>query len=363
MSALFWLAVFIALIFALGVFHTWYWTRRLRIFRHADEVRFAATDDSLAVALHRYRPATLRYVEPLILCPGFGVNSLFFDLDDSMSLARTLRGSGFDVWSLDLCGHGLSRSLAPPSACSFDDHLLHDLPTALTEVRRATGCERAFWIGHSMGGLLGLCHAGKPEPSTSEPALAGLVAICSPVRFDLSLGFQELRWSARILSRLYRDIPLRTWAQFFAPVGWAPTRLLELFMRPGSLKPPLLRRALANAIENSGAPLLRQMLRWSRERRLCSGDGQNDYSARLAALRLPVLLMTASADLLAPPEAVQPAYRAVGSRDKELRIFGVDAGDDINFGHGDIIAGDRAQALVYPEIQAWLEHRATPVPS
>ena len=62
---------------------------------------------------------------------------------------------------------------------------------------------------------------------------------------------------------------------------------------------------------------------------------------------------------LASPGSVVPAYEQIGAEDKQLRIFGGDRGDDYEFGHGDILLGDHAREVVFPEIIEWLESHAS----
>ena len=189
MGVLVWLLALIAL----GCLWVALATRALKVHLRADQVRFARTSDGWSIALHRYLAETPRYAEPVVLCHGLGANRFNFDLTEERSLARALTAVGFDVWSLELRGHGCSDKpgwLRPHGwGFNFDDHLDRDLPAALELIRRVTHQPRVFWVGHSMGGMLGYALAGDPE----RDDLAGLVTVAAPVWLDRSFGVGRLR--------------------------------------------------------------------------------------------------------------------------------------------------------------------------
>jgi pimeloyl-ACP methyl ester carboxylesterase len=346
---------------ALAALHTAFWSRRFRVYRRADEVHFARAEDGWALALHRYRPAVRRYHEPLLLCHGLGANRYNFDLDGRASLARHLSERGFDVWVLELRGAGLSDGAAWFTGrrwrWDFDTHLAQDIPAALGLVRQVTGVRRVFWLGHSMGGMLGYGLL----PGAGPDELAGLVAVASPGRLDRSALLQPA-WLARLASVL-PSVPLGPLGRFFSPLlGQPPAFIARPFYHPGGMEPRLVRRALCNLNESPCSALVRQFLGWGESGRFTSRDGARDYLAELAHARAPVLLLAAHRDQLAPPDSVIPVYEALGSPDRQIRIFGLDAGDDRDFGHGDLVLGRHAAELVYPEISEWLEARATLLP-
>jgi len=66
------------------------------------------------------------------------------------------------VWIIELRGHGRSRQ---HSAVLYDwtceDYIDKDLPAAIDYIRRHHGCDQLHFIGHSMGGMLGLCYCIK----------------------------------------------------------------------------------------------------------------------------------------------------------------------------------------------------------
>ena len=88
-----------------------------------------------------------------------------------------------------------------------------------------------------------------------------------------------------------------------------------------------------------------------------SAKGDFNYRKKLAKVRIPVLLIGGEKDYLAPPKALRTTYRALGSKDRTLRIFGSRSKDPIKYGHFDLILGKKARKEVYPVIGKWLKRR------
>jgi predicted alpha/beta hydrolase len=353
------LLLLIPALLLLGWLHTRFWTRYFRLDRGADETHRVETADGWTLALHRYKPARRRFREPVLLCHGVGANRFNFDLADDRSLARTLASRGFDVFSLELRGAG--QSLRPArfgrrrADYDFDTHLEKDIPAAVAHVRASCGGEPVFWIGHSMGGMLGLARLGL----RGEHGIKGLVAVASPVMLRQSRSARFFLPLVRLMA-LSPVVHFRAWARFFSPFfGWGLATLSTVAVSRRGIEGALLRRAMVNLVDDTSGRLLRQFIDWIRSERFCSRDGTQDYLANLAKIEEPVLVLGAEADRLAPPASVEPAYERLGSRDKQVRIFGVDRGDDFDFGHGDILIGSMARKVVYPEILVWLKARAT----
>ncbi|GAB4861009.1 hypothetical protein Ancab_036170 [Ancistrocladus abbreviatus] len=83
----------------------------------ADELHYVSLPNSdWSLALWRYLPpshATKRN-HPLLLLSGVGTNAIGYDLSPQASFARYMSGQGFDTWTLEVRGAGLStRGLQP----------------------------------------------------------------------------------------------------------------------------------------------------------------------------------------------------------------------------------------------------------
>jgi len=72
---------------------------------------------------------------------------------------------------------------------------------------------------------------------------------------------------------------------------------------------------------------------------------------------LPCSLL-AAVDNLAPADAVKPLFNRWGTAQKRLLLFGAAYGQEIDYGHDDLVIGKNAKAEVYPAIRQWLEFPA-----
>src|SRR5262252_4708609 len=163
------------------------------------------TRDGWQLIVTRYQPSPQRFNqpllgEPLLLVHGFSQNRHTWT---SGEFVKNLLYFGLDIHIVELRGHGKSsqqlqhdksaltgRPLPPDLdyGWDLDSYLLHDLPAAVAAVKEKTGRRRIFYVGHSMGGMLGYGYAGLHDD------LEGLVTIGAPA--DLGRGFLLLRLAA-----------------------------------------------------------------------------------------------------------------------------------------------------------------------
>ena len=167
---------------------------------YTKEIYDAPTRDGWVLQISRYKPVVQRWEqpileEPLLLVPGWSQNRHAFTCGD---FVKQLLAYGADIHILELRGHGLSnrqlqieRGLRPVDLdwdWDIDSYFLDDVPAAVAAVKKRTGRSKIFYVGASMGGMLGYGYAGCHED------LAGLIAIGAPS--DLGRGFLGLRAAA-----------------------------------------------------------------------------------------------------------------------------------------------------------------------
>jgi pimeloyl-ACP methyl ester carboxylesterase len=342
----------LVLLLALGL-ATWahfaYWGRRLALPPAADAVLFGRTSDGWRIALSRQRARGAAKRLPVLLCHGIAVNHHAMDFAvPGLSLALAIAERGFECFSIDLRGHGLS-SPAPgaPRTWTLDDYLRMDIPAALEAIREETGSEQVLWVGHSQGALLGLAACAlHPE------RIAGVVAIAPPSLFGTTPALRRL---VRI-GELGLGSFLRAIARLWAPFGpaWHP-RLADLAVRKANVEPEAYRLFLANATETVNAGVVAQFAHCIEEDRFRSLDDRVDYGALFPQCRRPALFVSGEQDGLAPPRAVEDACVRWGGPKRYWS-----AGPA--YGHADLLIGRRAQLDVHPFVAAWLEEHAAEPP-
>ena len=297
---------------------------------------------------------TRRFEEPVVLCHGLGNNHRVFDLEAPLSLALALNEAGFDTYAVDLRGAGQSQR-APKGArfhASVDDHVQLDVPAVLEVALRKAGATRALWVGHSLGGLVGLA-------SADHQHLAGLVTIGSPVYFS---SLQARTRFALKLGHVFaypRRIHLDVLARLALPLaGMAPAYFTEGMLNARNVDGRVQRTSLAQMISPIWRGVLVQMADWVTHDALRSMDGKIDYRERIAKMKVPLLTIGGALDRLAPLDVVQKAHALAGSPDKTLLI---EWPEGVSYGHGDLLLARHAPEHVYRRIVQWLAAHATKV--
>ena len=136
---------------------------------------WAVAGDGWRIAVYHRPAAHRRFREPVLLCHGFAINRHTFEFDPPYSMAHALAEAGFECFTVEWRGTGASRR--PPRGLfgtfTVDDHIRLDAPALIRFALEKTGAERALWVGHSLGGMIGYGVAQGPEAAR----LAGLVAL------------------------------------------------------------------------------------------------------------------------------------------------------------------------------------------
>ncbi|HZN91827.1 MAG TPA: alpha/beta fold hydrolase [Myxococcales bacterium] len=337
----------------------WLWlvTWRYRVRAAAAERLWAVAEDGWRIAVY-YRPASIRrFREPVLLCHGFAINRHTFDFDPPYSLAHALSEAGFDCFTVEWRGTG--ASWRPPRGLfrsfTVDDHIRLDAPALIRLALERTGAERVFWVGHSLGGMVGYAAAQGPEGTR----LRGLVALGSPVFYRYQTWVRRAMQVGAVAAWPY-GLRYRFLGLTVAPfLGYLRLPLADLIINPAHVAPAMQRRVVVRAMSSIGRRVLLQLRDWVVNDAFRSVDGSVDYREGIRRLRLPLLVSGGSQDRLAPPPVLQAQYDLAGSEDKTLVIFGRDRGDREDYGHADLVYGQGAPAEVYPLIRRWLEEHAT----
>ncbi|MBL8950459.1 MAG: alpha/beta fold hydrolase [Myxococcaceae bacterium] len=353
MSLAFWiiLAVLVAAFLALAFFaHVFYPlggepAQRLK----------AVCADGWELAVWKRPARHKRFAEPIVLCHGLGNNHRVFDLHAPLSLSLALAEAGFDVYAVDLRGAGQSQRSPKGAAfhASIDDHVQFDVLAALELARSDSGGAKVLWVGHSLGGLVGLS-AMTPDV---QALVAGVVTIGSPVFFS---GLQGRTKAALALGRFAawpRRVHLNVLARLALPLaGITPAYFTEGMLNAANVDGSIRRRSLASMIAPIWRGVLLQMSDWVTNDVLRSRDGKTDYRERIAKLTVPLLTVGGAVDRLAPLDAVKKAHELAGSPDKTLLV---EWPDGVQYGHGDLLLGRQAPTHVYVRLIDWLGRHST----
>lgn len=328
--------------------------RRTHVAPHAAErpVHHVQTEDGAQIALQRYANPGGPVV---VLCHGISSNHHFWDLDPEHSLAVYLHDSGFDVWNMDLRGHGLatrqSTGKRQPRGWTVDDYGQQDLPAAFAYVVEHTGTTNLNYVGHSLGGMVLAIHLSESPNSPVERA----VVVGSPLSFRAPDSLTKL-----LVGNAGRLSFVRRWPTpiLATSLSWfgkqAPLSADVMLFQPDNMDRKLRRRMLNTVVSPMVAGELRQFHQ-STDGWFYSADGSVRYDTVLSDVDIPMLFITGRGDHIAPPDSVRTYFDAVGSADKTFIVASRVNGFQADYGHLDLGLGDHAATEIYPKIQAFLQ--------
>ncbi len=279
---------------------------------------------------------------PVVLVHGFAQNRYTWH-HSIRSLSAWLAASGFDVFNLELRGHGNSRPGHGPEA--FSDYV------ADAQAVADALPQRAFWVGHSLGGAVAYALA-------TQAPVRGVVGIGALYKFAQANRF--LHWVCRastvmrgkrllgkvsvrtrlagqVLGRLYNVSDIAGYA--FPVSGWAP----------GSVEPELLAERLERGFDWTSGHVWLDMARWGSTDRF-------EFAEPWSRTDVPLLVVSGDLDHLMPPADARAAFDESGSRDKTLlELEPWTTGR--HWGHLDLISGRAAPEHLWAPLRAWLESR------
>jgi pimeloyl-ACP methyl ester carboxylesterase len=376
-------------------------------------VQTVLTADGVALVGYHYdNPGA----QPVVIFHGLGSNIFSVDLPlGRHSLAVFLANRGYDVWVLNLRGQGSGdiRSSNPDDwDWSVDDYALRDVPAVVDYVRAATG-QKPFLMGHSMGGMIlyaylqGARLVDRPDLGGTrvqgsatlarqrQAGVKGLITISSPPRVrwkynatlfnfflyppedtNILLTVASKSDKVRQILDSRSNIPVADiidWLEsdlasfpYFGQdlsdyIFWLVSNLadngwLAMVANPDNVTPETLDVALRWAIDSASTKVVKQFcdavnFKTFREFHVDDpGRRPYVYADHYDRITVPALVMAGTKDFLACDDTVkQYGYMKLGSRDKTYIAMR-------NYGHGDILIGEKAVTQVYPKILTWLRN-------
>jgi len=310
------------------------------------------------LALVRKRRADVETTKgSVLLIHGYGQNRYAWHLP-SRSFCNYLAAEGYDVFNLDLRGHGRSRHLGARPPKDLSDYVREDVPASVEEVRQLSGHDSVFLMGHSLGGLISYAAA----PSLGDH-VAGVISLGSPYHFTRGSRFLSMVGAAvltvdRALKLEDTALPLQAAGEVMRVMRvFIESPLFPLPIRgyaPKSMDPRVLGQHMSLAMDRGSIAVMRNMFLRAAQAR-ATGHRMGvlyGYASAFEAMKKPLLIIAGSRDGLAPPEAVRPAYARSGSPDKTYRVF--------PSGHIDLLVGSSAPLTIWPLVVSWLDAHTRP---
>ncbi len=310
----------------------------------ADAVWQVPTADNWSIAIHVYGDPTAP--RPAVaLFHGALANSRSFDVG-GYGLAPFLRDQGFNAFAIDFRGRGYSLPPRWSKGWTIDELIHYDVPAALRAIRRRAEVERVHVIGHSLGGMSLLGYLVVDGSGVDR-----VVTLGASARLDLPWALGQ---TLRVLSHI-SVIPLAALGEragFLAT--WIPHGFWRWCCNPNNMPVTPFRRFLTCG---SGDIAVKKMLHLKticEQGRLVSADGDFDYSARLAVLTNPILVVGGTADTMVAPKHIRFTEELLKSSPSKLLWCGRDYGCAHDYGHLDLVLGKNARTEVFAKIHDFL---------
>ncbi len=305
------------------------------------------------VTLYRYQSSNRRHPIPVLLVFALINRPDIFDLRPGGSFVEYLLGEGYDVFLLDW-GYPDEED----ADVGLEQYVCRELEWGIREVLRASGQDELSLLGWCIGGTLCLLYGGLHEHSP----VRNMALLTTPV--DTS-GSLYATWVGRdsfdvdYAADGYGAVPGAAidWAnKMMKPVTnyWTTYRRLWEGVLDGEARRDAYQPMARWIADNPPFPAraYRDWITWMyKENRLVRGrmrlDGQR---VDLSRIDQSLLVVTAGADHIAPPEGTHPLLELVSSEDI-TRL-------DRPGGHIGLMAGSSARKEIWPEISQWLQKRS-----
>jgi polyhydroxyalkanoate synthase len=305
--------------------------------------------------LYRYRSDHRRHAIPVLLVFALINRPDIFDLRPGNSFVEFLLSEGFDVFLIDW-GYPEEED----ADVGLDTYVCDELSWGIREVLRASGQEELSLLGWCIGGTLCVLYAGLyPENPVRNMAL-----LTTPVD---TRGSLYANWVGR------DSFDVDYVADGYSVVPGAAIDFANKMMKPVTNYWTTYRRLWEGVLE--GEPrreAYQAMARWVadnppfparayrewittmyKENRLVGNRMRlRGQKVDLARIDQSLLVVTAGADHIAPPNGTYPLLELVSSQD--VTRF------DRPGGHIGLMAGSKARKEIWPDIATWLAERSEP---
>jgi polyhydroxyalkanoate synthase len=303
--------------------------------------------------LYRYRSSRRTHSVPVLLVFALINRPDIFDLRPGNSFVQYLLEEGFDVFLVDW---GVPDE--EDADMGLAEFVCDELHWAVRETLRAAGEDELTLLGWCIGGTLAAMYCALHPAG----AVRNAVLLTTPIdprgslyerwvggdEFDIELVADSYPaipgWGVDVANKLMKPVTnyLTTYRRLFEGIleGKDPRVSYQAMAKWVADNPPFPARAY------------REWVTWIyKENRLIAGRLRlRGKRVDLARIEQNLLVVTAGADHIAPPDGTVPLLDVVASEDVTLL--------DRPGGHIGLMAGSKAKHEIWPELADWMSERS-----
>ncbi len=281
---------------------------------HTKEWHTIQTDDGVNISLCRYNGGDKGIV---LMIPGICSNHITFDYDNR-SLAQFISNNGYDVWIMDMRGHGKNGGKIN-KYWGFDSYVLHDVKCGISFILNKSGGDKLFLLGLSMGGIISYAYAMR----CGQENLSGIITIGSvgvPIKLKGITFYTALKLSRYIYGDRNGNV------RFFAPSQFVVrSRILKMLFKRmafnGNMTDNEIKNGFMDSLDREPAGVLVDLL-FGMDYNYGNGSwidpktGYN-YTRNLSSIHTPILFISGGRDKMVKAKDVYKTFQLVGSRYKK----------------------------------------------
>ena len=319
------------------IFWSWYYRRR----EISGTLSWIHSSDGWRIALEQV-PAHQGVPNKgqILCCPGLACNGRIFHFRDDLSFAQNMSDEGWTVWILHPRGTGPSERPwgADERIYGYEQYVKDGI--AATEFVRKQAQGPLLWVGHSLGGLIGL-EVARKYPHYFD----GMITMGTPIALNRHtinpFYFGVFKWFCRGFKTAY----LGKLSTFVSPwAGWLPfLHPAPLYVNFELIAKADLRTALVQCFEDTPRQILDEFVNAVQS----STGPWEHFKKDLPNLNLPLLAFAGDRDGLAPL-TVTRAISELG-QSEYIDWFVLEG-----FSHLELALSDGVKPIVMPKIHAWL---------
>lgn len=301
------------------------------------------------LALTRHRVEGEVSGRPVLIVPGYGMNSFIFGFHPTgASLVESLAARGLEVWTVDLRGQGRSLRAHGSDRYGMGELAVEDIGAAIAHMLEHTsiqGASQIDLVGCSLGTALSFAHVAlvPSAPVHAIVSLGGLVT-WTDAHPLLRAAFSSPRFAGMLRMKNTRRL-----ARVALPVlGRVAPSLISIYINERSTD--LSQSAqMVQTVEDPHPTINREIAEWMRRRDLVI-RGVN-VSERLRDLTHPFLCVVANDDGIVLPATSRHTFDAIGSPHKEILFVG---DPDMPIAHADLFLCNGAETRIFAPIADFL---------